>query len=348
MSGSPPPPKRVRRTDLAPCSLDTPPSSPDAGLAELPPSSSLPVLAPSIEPDPVPPTLFRRIGIFRGDATIVLPVTMEVQLPMPVAALSPDFLDLAAYSAFALPGGALRPVDDAAYTVLDAYCQAHPPASVHELVLIETEFLRACQPLSEVALNLYQSLVRDRKDHSVIVASLMLPGRPIATLLALYNVPALLHLPLIRRVAIRLPIPELVHARWAFTGVLLTLPTSHAISLVRTYASFLADVRWVCPYALRSPNAAFWAVAVYSSPPAMGLHPYLSHVRTFNAASSTATLRALALWATSLGDRVFTRLRLFHDFLAVLHSLPNLADVLRIHPPADLADQAIADVLDWA
>ena len=99
MSGSPPPPKRVRRTDSVPCSLDTPPSSPDAGLAELPPSSILPVLASSIEPDPVPPAPSRRIGIFRGDATIVLPVTMEVHLPLPVAALPPDFRDLAAYSA---------------------------------------------------------------------------------------------------------------------------------------------------------------------------------------------------------------------------------------------------------
>ena len=343
MSNSAPPPKRARRNASASLSLDTPPLPLDAVLAEQPPPSSLPV-----GPEPVPPILPRPIGIFRGDSTVVLPVALEARLPVPVTALPPDRRDLDANSAFALPDGALRPFDDAAFTVLDAYCQAHPPASVSRLVLIESEFLRACQPLPEVARNLYNSLVLDRDDQSAVVELLMRPGQPIAVLLELYNVPTLLHLPLIRRVAIRLPTPEIVHARWAFTGVLLELPPIHANSLIRTYASFLADVRWVCPYALRSPNAAFWAVAVYSAPPAMGLHPYLSQVRTYDTRTSAVMLRSLAIWAASIGDRAFKRLRRLHDFLAALHSLPNLADQDRVYPPADLADQAITDVLDWA
>ena len=177
MSSSAPPPKRARRKASASLSLDTPPLPLDAVLAEQPPPSSLPV-----GPEPVPPILPRPIGIFRGDSTIVLPVAMEARLPVPVTArgdstiVPPDRRDLDAYSAFALPDGALRPFDDAAFTVLDDYCQAHPPASVPRLVLIESEFLRACQPLPEVARNLYNSLVLDRNNESAVVELLMRPA----------------------------------------------------------------------------------------------------------------------------------------------------------------------------
>ena len=327
MSNSSPPLKRECRRDSGPSRISTP-------------------------SDPVLPTSSRSVPIYRGDATIVRPALPPVVpgfLHMPVPTPLPEPRNEAAFTAFASPDGALRFLDEAAFTVLHDYCQAHPPASVPELELIEEAFLRACRPLPEITRGLYLSLVQDRFKHSVLVEREMVPGGIIATQLTLYNVPALLHLPLFRPVTIRLPEPKLVRSRWAFTGVLMTLPLGYASALVRTYASFLANVRWVCPYALRSPNAPFWAIAVYSMPPAIGLHPYLAPARTYDPLSSIPALRVLALQATTVGGSVSHRLVRLHEFLAVLHSRSNLAADLHITcPHAGLVCQAIADVLDWA
>ena len=295
------------------------------------------------EPDALPAG---GVPVFRGTVPIVFPLVLEVQLPVPVPAPVPEPRNHAAYSAFALRDGTLRPFDDAALAVLETYCQVHPSASVSEIEIIEGEFLRVCQPLPEVARGLYDSLVLNRSTNSAMVELQMGLDGLIGTQLAFYNVPAPLHLPLFRRVAIRLPTPEIARARWAFTGVLLALSRGYAVSLVRTYASFLADARWVCPYAFRSPNASFWALAVYSAIPAHGLHPYLAVARTYNVSTSTTAVRDLAKQATAVGDFMFLVLKRLHSFLAALHALPNMDDDLRNHP--DLAGQAIADVLDWA